>query len=67
MRPTGGWGAPSSSPYATNAGPFKAAGIPSVIFGPGNLAQAHTKDEYIELALLEQGVDLYADIIRHAT
>ena len=54
-------------PYATNAGPFKMAGIPSVIFGPGNLAQAHTKDEYIELALLEQGVDLYADIIRNAT
>ena len=53
-------------PYATNAGPFKAAGIPSVIFGPGHLAQAHTKDEYIEVALLEQGVDLYADIIRHA-
>ena len=53
-------------PYATNAGPYKAAGIPSVIFGPGNLAQAHTKDEYIELALLEKGVALYADIIRHA-
>jgi len=53
-------------PYATNAGAYKAAGIPSVIFGPGNLAQAHTKDEYIELALVEQAVDLFAEIIRKA-
>ena len=53
-------------PYATNAGAYKAAGIPSVIFGPGNLAQAHTKDEYVELALVEQAVDLFAEIIRKA-
>ncbi|MEI8064132.1 MAG: M20 family metallopeptidase [Verrucomicrobiota bacterium] len=53
-------------PYATNAGAYKAAGIPSVIFGPGHLAQAHTKDEYIELALVEQAVDLFAEIIRKA-
>ena len=56
----------STPPYATNAGAYKAAGIPSVIFGPGNLAQAHTKDEFIELALVEQGVDLFAEIIRQA-
>lgn len=53
-------------PYATNAGAYKAAGIPSVIFGPGNLAQAHTKDEYIELALVDQAVAVFAEIIRNA-
>jgi len=57
----------STPPYATNAGAYKAAGIPSVIFGPGHAEQAHTKDEYIELALVEQAVDVYAEIIRTAT
>lgn len=57
----------STPPYATNAGAYKAAGIPSVIFGPGHAAQAHTKDEFIELALVEQAVDVFAEIIRNAT
>jgi len=30
-------------------------GIPSVVFGPGDIAQAHTADEWISLASLEQG------------
>ena len=56
-----------SKPYATNAGFFKAAGIPSVIIGPGAAAQAHTKDEFIELAAVEQAVAVYAEIIRSAS
>ena len=57
----------STPPYATNAGFYKAAGIPSLIFGPGNAAQAHTKDEFIELAPVVQAVNLFAEIIRSAT
>jgi acetylornithine deacetylase len=34
-------------PYATEAGIFRAAGIPTVICGPGDIAQAHQPDEYI--------------------
>lgn len=30
------------------------AGIPSIVFGPGNIAQAHTADEWISLASLER-------------
>jgi acetylornithine deacetylase/succinyl-diaminopimelate desuccinylase-like protein len=30
-------------------------GIPSVVFGPGDIAQAHTADEWISLAELERG------------
>jgi acetylornithine deacetylase/succinyl-diaminopimelate desuccinylase-like protein len=30
-------------------------GIPSVVFGPGDIAQAHTLDEWISLAELERG------------
>jgi acetylornithine deacetylase/succinyl-diaminopimelate desuccinylase family protein len=50
--------------YAADAGVFKEAGIPCVLFGPGSLAQAHTKDEYIELDQLQQAADVYAEIIR---
>jgi acetylornithine deacetylase len=35
--------------YASEAGVFQAAGIPSVIVGPGDIAQAHTADEWIEV------------------
>ena len=27
-----------------------------IVFGPGDIAQAHTRDEYIEVADLERGV-----------
>ncbi len=36
--------------YGTEAGLFQAAGVPSVICGPGNIEQAHRPDEYVELA-----------------
>lgn len=35
-----------------------------VVFGPGSIAQAHTKDEFIELDQLEQGTDAYARLIQ---
>jgi len=35
--------------YGTNASIYAAAGVPSVVFGPGSIAQAHTIDESIEL------------------
>ncbi|WP_333826689.1 M20/M25/M40 family metallo-hydrolase [Pararhodobacter sp.] len=34
-------------PFGTEAGLFHAAGIPSVICGPGDIARAHRADEYI--------------------
>jgi acetylornithine deacetylase len=35
-------------PYGSEAGRFQRAGIPTVLCGPGNIAQAHQPDEYIE-------------------
>jgi acetylornithine deacetylase len=40
--------------YATEASLFQAAGAPAVVCGPGNIAQAHTPDEYLEVAELEK-------------
>jgi acetylornithine deacetylase/succinyl-diaminopimelate desuccinylase-like protein len=45
-------------PFGTDASRIAAAGIPSVVFGPGDIAQAHTKDEWIDLAQLEPAAEI---------
>jgi acetylornithine deacetylase/succinyl-diaminopimelate desuccinylase-like protein len=44
--------------YFCDAAVLSRAGIPSVVFGPGDIAQAHTADEWISLVSLEHGKDL---------
>ena len=44
--------------YFCDAAVLAGGGIPSVIFGPGNIAQAHTADEWISLAQLSRGARL---------
>jgi acetylornithine deacetylase len=39
--------------YGTEAGLFQVAGIPSIICGPGNIAQAHKPNEFIELSQVD--------------
>lgn len=39
--------------YATEAGLFQAAGAPSVVCGPGDIAQAHTANEWIAAGELD--------------
>ena len=36
-----------------------------VVLGPGNIAQAHTVDEWVELDQLHQGVELYTRFVDH--
>lgn len=43
--------------YFCDAAVLVAVGIPSVVFGPGDIAQAHTADEWISLAELERAKD----------
>lgn len=47
-----------SAQYATDAGIYTAAGIPTVVFGPGDIAQAHTDSEFIEIRQLTQAVQI---------
>ncbi|MGM0914785.1 MAG: acetylornithine deacetylase [Pseudomonadota bacterium] len=46
--------------YATEAGQFQRQGLPTVICGPGSIAQAHQPDEYIEHEQLEAGTRFMA-------
>lgn len=45
-------------PYGTDASTVRQAGIPAVVFGPGDIAQAHTKDEWVELSQVEQAAEV---------
>ena len=38
--------------YGTEAGQYAAVGIDTVVCGPGDIAQAHTADEYVDLSQL---------------
>jgi acetylornithine deacetylase len=45
----GGTASADKVTYGTEAGQFAGAGIDAVVCGPGDIAQAHAADEYIEL------------------
>jgi acetylornithine deacetylase len=44
--------------YAAEAGQFARAGFPSVICGPGDIAQAHRADEFVEVEQLKGCVEM---------
>jgi len=46
---------PAGVDFFSDAGVLAAAGIPSVVFGPGDIAQAHTADEWVAVSQLERG------------
>jgi acetylornithine deacetylase len=58
-----GAGRRTAARYGTNAGVYAAAGVPSVVFGPGSIAQAHTADEWIDLAQVEAAVDALVALV----
>ena len=60
---TTGHTTPGGVHYLCDASVLPAAGIPSVVFGPGDIAQAHTVDEWISLASLERGKDLLVRLL----
>ena len=49
--------------YGTDASSFSRAGIPAVVLGPGDIAQGHTADEWIELSQLNSGADVYLNLM----
>lgn len=51
-------------PYGTDAGPLSQAGLPCVVLGPGDIAQAHTRDEWVDLREVEAAAEAYYRIAR---
>ena len=50
--------------YFCDAASLAAAGIPSIVFGPGDIAQAHTSDEWIEVAQMESARRSLVEFLR---
>ncbi len=53
-------------PYGTNAANIAEAGVPTVVFGPGSIAQAHTSDEWVEIEQLTLASEAYYQLARQA-
>ncbi|MEP5730140.1 MAG: acetylornithine deacetylase [Sulfitobacter sp.] len=50
--------------YGTEAGQFQDAGYSAVICGPGDIAQAHQPNEFIEVAQFEAGHDFMRSLLK---
>ena len=50
--------------YFCDAAVLAQGGIPSIVFGPGDIAQAHTADEWISLRSLEAAADFLEGYLR---
>ncbi|MFD2255972.1 M20 family metallopeptidase [Luteolibacter algae] len=55
---------PAGAPWFSDAAHLSAAGLPSICLGPGSIDQAHTKDEFIDLALLKEGEVFFSNFIQ---
>jgi len=54
---------PVGAGYGTDASSFNGTGIPVAVMGPGDVAQAHTHDEWIDLQQLAQGEEVYFSLM----
>ena len=59
-----GRSAPKTVSFATDGGLLSEISD-KVVLGPGDIAQAHTQNEWISLEQMETGTELYAELIRH--
>jgi acetylornithine deacetylase len=49
--------------YGTDASPLSAVGVPCVVLGPGDIAQAHSSEEYVDLAQVAQAAEIFETIM----
>jgi acetylornithine deacetylase/succinyl-diaminopimelate desuccinylase-like protein len=55
---------PAGVDYFCDASVLAQGGIPSIVFGPGDIAQAHTSDEWISLVSLERARALLVNFLK---
>jgi len=49
--------------FWTEASLFAQAGLPAIVLGPGNIAQAHAVDEWVSIDQLELALNLYIKLV----
>ncbi|MBI4579293.1 MAG: M20 family metallopeptidase [Planctomycetes bacterium] len=62
-RQASGQTAPLGVNYFADTGPFDQAGIDAVLFGPGDIAQAHTADEFVDLDQLDRATEILLTLL----
>ncbi len=60
----GGSGRLIGVPFGTDAPSFASSGLPTVVFGPGSIKQAHTVDEWIAVDQLRRSVEIFETLGR---
>ena len=51
--------------FGTDGAYFQKAGMETIVFGPGGMAQMHQPDEYMEEAAVEQGLQFLDRVLDH--
>ena len=54
-------------PFGSDASKFSRMGIPTILFGPGSIDQAHAAVEYVECTEVEKALAFYTAIARRFT
>lgn len=50
-------------PFSCDASKLSRQGVPSLVFGPGSIDQAHAAVEFVDLAEVERAVEFYRNFI----
>jgi acetylornithine deacetylase len=53
--------------FGTDGAYFQQAGMETIVFGPGGMAQMHQPDEFIEEAAVQQGLQFLDRVLDHLT
>ncbi len=51
--------------FWTEASVFSSAGLPALVLGPGDIAQAHVADEWVSISQLGQAYRLYEQVVKN--
>jgi acetylornithine deacetylase len=54
---------PKGVPYFTDASPIAMGGTPALVFGPGNIAQAHSADEWVEMEQVDRAQSIVSKFL----
>ena len=56
---------PCAVPYGTDASKLQGIkGVPTIVFGPGSIAQAHTREEFVPVVEVERAAEFYWELAR---